>query len=108
MNELVILVQVAYLSKKLQAAKADFTAADEARRTLAQRDREAAATMANMHRDMAGHVVRRRPLKALRPHAMTCMASATTGPFLGGRCRYSWLPEPLGRMYWKHHLRIAP
>ena len=60
-DELVLRVQVAYLSKKLQAAKADFAAADEARRALAQRDREAAAAMADMHRDMAGHVVRCRP-----------------------------------------------
>ena len=59
-NELVPSVQAAYLSKKLQAARADFTAADEARRALAQRDREAAAAMADTHRDMAGHVVRRR------------------------------------------------
>ncbi len=54
-------VQVAYLSKKLQAAKADLAAADEARRALSQRDREAAAAMADMHRDMAGHVVRCHP-----------------------------------------------
>ena len=59
-NELVPSVQAAYLSKKLQAAKADFAAADESRRALAQRDREAAAAMADMHRDMAGHVVRHR------------------------------------------------
>lgn len=57
-EEPVLRVKVAYLSKKLQAAKADFAAADEARRALAQRDREAAAVMADMHRDMAGHVVR--------------------------------------------------
>ena len=66
-NELVPSVQAAYLSKKLQAAKADFAAADEARRALVQRDREAAAAMAEMHRDMAGHVVRylpRTPLPA--------------------------------------------
>ena len=56
-EELALRVQVAYLSKKLQAAKADFAAADEARRTLALRDREAAVAMADMHRDMAGHVV---------------------------------------------------
>ena len=61
---LVLCVQVAYLSKKLQAAKADFTAADEARRALAQRDREAAAAMADMHRGMPGHVVRCRPKRA--------------------------------------------
>ena len=62
-DELMLRVQVAYLSKKLQAAKADFAAADEARRALAQRDREAAAAMADMHRDMAGHVVRCPPQK---------------------------------------------
>lgn len=50
--------QAAYLTKKLQAAKSDFAAADEARKKLAQRDREVSVTMADMHRDMAGHVVR--------------------------------------------------
>ena len=51
-------VQVAYLSRKLQAARGDFAAAAEARQRLAQRDREVSATMADMHRDMACHVVR--------------------------------------------------
>ena len=51
-------LQAAYLSRKLQAAKADFAAADEARQKLAQRDREVSATMSDMHRDMASHVVR--------------------------------------------------
>lgn len=51
-------VQAAYLSRKLQAARGDFAAAAEARQKLAQRDREVSATMADMHRDMAGHVVR--------------------------------------------------
>ena len=51
-------LQVAYLSRKLQAAKGDCAAAAEARQKLAQRDREVSATMADMHRDMASHVVR--------------------------------------------------
>jgi hypothetical protein len=49
---------VAYLTKKLQAARADSAAAEEARQKLAQRDRDISATLADMHRDMAGHVVR--------------------------------------------------
>ena len=83
-NELVPSVQAAYLSKKLQAARADFAAADEARRALAQRDREAAAAMAGMHRDMAGHVVRCHP---------ECPASACQ--YMLGICVYSTV---LGRL----------
>ncbi|CAL5228113.1 g11189 [Coccomyxa viridis] len=56
--------QAAYLSRKLQAAKADFAAADEARQKLAQRDREVSATMSDMHRDMASHVEQVQALRA--------------------------------------------
>lgn len=49
--------QAAYLTKKLQAAKSDFAAADAARQKLVQRDREVSVTIADMHHDMVGHVV---------------------------------------------------
>lgn len=52
-------LQVAYLTKKLQAARADSAAAEEARQKLAQRDHDISATLSDMHRDMAGHVARR-------------------------------------------------
>ena len=51
-------LQVAYLTKKLQAARAASAAAEEARQKLAQRDHDISATLSDMHRDMAGHVVR--------------------------------------------------
>ena len=57
-------MQVAYLSKKLQGARAQLADADEARQKLAQPDRDACAALADLHRDMAIHVVRHVSLKS--------------------------------------------
>ena len=107
-EKLMLRVQVAYLSKKLQAAKADFAAADEARRALAQRDREAAAAMADMHRDMAGHVVRCLPdSPASACNDMLCIRSDHFNK--GGLSLQLMAFRALqDAMHHKHYLRFAP